>query len=211
MRDCLSDETMAAYVDGRLASDERRSVESHLVRCDRCLQEVALLKRVTDSRESFAGIQIPEHVWARAEALIAERLSRRAPLIDLVARVAKDWVSVVRTTGEILTPDLQPVPARGRSRPGKNIFVRKTAGEADVIIELESKGDRPILRILLTNADTREPLHGVRVDLAGPSGPETRFSERGLADFGPREPGRYRISIEDLGDVALGLETTTAT
>ncbi|MCK4547621.1 MAG: zf-HC2 domain-containing protein [Candidatus Eisenbacteria sp.] len=207
MTKCISDEAMAAYVDGRIDPEERRRIESHLVRCDRCIEQIAVLKRVTDSRESLAGVRIPDRVLARAEALIAERFGRRVSVLDLVVRVAEGLVSVVKTTGEVLSPDLCPVPARGRKKRGKNVFVKQRAGTADVIVEMESRGDHPTLRVFLENTETQEPLDGVRVNLKGPAGMESRFAEQGLADFGPKTAGQYRIEIEDVGEVSLEIQS----
>ena len=108
MTECLSDETMAAYVDGRLEAADRSAVETHLVHCHRCLDQVALLKRVINQEGALAGLEVPEAVLARAEALIAERFGRRPALMDLAVRIAGNLVEVLRTTGEVLTPRATP-------------------------------------------------------------------------------------------------------
>lgn len=203
MDGCLSGERLAAYVDGRLDPEEREVVESHVARCDRCLEEVALLMRVVGEEARLADTPVPERVVARAEALIAERC-RRPSILELVVKLKEDLVAVIRTTGEILSGELaQPVPVRGRARPAKRALVRKTVEDTDATVEVESRPGAPVIRVMLESTETHEPRHGVRVDLAGPSETETRFTESGLADFGPREPGCYRIGIEDLGHVDL--------
>jgi len=215
MTECLSDETTAAYVDGRLEEADRRAVETHLVHCDRCLEQVALLKRVMDQEAALAGLEIPDAVLARAEALIAERFGRRPAVMDLAVRIAGSLVDVLRTTGEILTPDPAPVPVRGRRRKGGCARVHKRVENHDLVVEVESRASRPVLRVLLSQAETRLPVHGVRVVLSRASDSETRFTdsetrftERGLADFGPRDPGHYRIGIEDVGDVDIDIESS---
>ncbi len=207
MAECISDEMMAAYVDGRLEPAERRSIETHLVGCNRCLEELTLLKQVADQETSLAGVRIPAAVLARAEQLIAERFGRRESIIDLAVRVAGNLVEVLRTTGEALTPELTPVPVRGRRRQGRRALVRKRVEDLDLIVEVESRDGEPVLRVLLGRADTDRPVHGVRIDLSSSSESETRFTENGLADFGPRKPDHYRIRIEDIGDVDLQIET----
>ena len=42
---CLTDETMAAYVDGNLPGEERVSAEKHLAECFKCRRLVALIIR----------------------------------------------------------------------------------------------------------------------------------------------------------------------
>jgi hypothetical protein len=208
MKDCMSDEMMAAYVDGRMNQRERQHVESHLARCDHCIEQLAILKQIVDSGDALAGVKIPDRVLARAEALIAERFGPKASILNVVVRLAEGLVSVVRTTGEVLSPDLAPVPVRGRKDRCKNVFVRTRAGAADVIVEVDSRGTDPVLRVLLREADTEALLDGVRVDLAGPEGPESRFAEQGLVDFGPRRPGKYRMEIEDAGGVNLEINSS---
>ncbi len=207
MTECLSDETLAAYVDGRVDASERRSVETHLVRCDRCLEQVALLKRVSDDEAAFADLTVPPAVLARARALIAERFGPRTSIVDLVVRIAGSVVEVLRTTGEMLAPDPASAAVRGRRKPGRRALVRKRVGDLDLIIEVESRDGEPVLRILLNRPETGHPVHGVRVDLAGSSDSETRFTEKGLADFGPRRPDRYRVRIEDVGDIDLEIQS----
>jgi hypothetical protein len=208
MKDCIPDEIIAAYVDGQVNPEERERVESHLVHCDLCIEQLALLKQAVDSSEMFAQLKIPDRILARAEALIAERFGHKASILDVVVRLAEGLVSVVKTTGEVLSPDLAPVPVRGRRDRGRNIFVRTRAGSADVIVEVDSRGADPVLRVLLREAETEALLDGVRVDLAGPEGPESRFAQQGLVDFGPRRPGKYRMEIEDAGGVNLEISTS---
>jgi anti-sigma factor RsiW len=43
--ECPSEETLAAFVDGGLTAEERRSVEEHLEDCAKCRTLVALVLR----------------------------------------------------------------------------------------------------------------------------------------------------------------------
>lgn len=207
MKECLSDETVAAYVDSRLNDQDRRLVESHLLKCDRCLEQIALLKQVTDACARGEEVSIPERVLARADALITERC--RPSVLDVVFGFTRDLVSILRTTGEVFSgPIVHPVPVRGPGRPARRALVRKTVAKYDLMVEVESSTPHPVVRIILRESESQEPIHGTRVKLTGPSGTETRFTEEGLADFGPREPAHYRIEIEGVGDVDLEITPT---
>lgn len=208
MHDCLSDETVAAYVDDRLKTEDRRAVESHLVECDRCLEQVAFLKQVTDAHARGEEISIPEGVLAGADTLIAERCRRS--VLEAVFGFTRDLVTVLRTTGEVFSgPVTQPMPVRGARHPAKRALVKETVGNLSLVVEVESSTPCPVVRIILTESESQQPVHGTRVNLIGPSGPETRFTEEGLADFGPREPAHYRIEIEGVGDVDLEITSKT--
>jgi anti-sigma factor RsiW len=205
MVECISDETLSAYVDDRLNAEERSAVESHLARCSRCFEHLVLLKRVVDARESFADLQIPEHVLAKARGLIEERCRRPKSILELVVRLQKDLVSLVQTTGELLLPTPEPVPVRGHRRSDRSMLAHTIVEDTDVTVEVESRSGRPVLRVMLKEVETGRPPSATRVDLSGPGGPETRFSEQGLADFGERKPGHYVLRIEDIGDVEVGI------
>jgi anti-sigma factor RsiW len=72
---CPTDETLAAYIDGRLSGDARARVEEHLVTCDACH---AVWQGVAEFRESEAAMDAPNVVrgrfgrrWAVAAAAAA--------------------------------------------------------------------------------------------------------------------------------------------
>lgn len=53
---------LAEYVDGTLASDQRRSVEAHLRSCNRCVSEVAAAKKARDALTSLGEVAAPAGV-----------------------------------------------------------------------------------------------------------------------------------------------------
>lgn len=202
---CPTDETMAAYVDHRLSHDARRAVEAHLARCDACLEHVVLLQQAAGDLEALEKTPVPEAVSARARALLADRLRRPAPFLDLVVRAAGNVLEILRTTGESLAPELSPVPVRGPAGKTSRVLARSRAGDLEIIVELESRGTAPTLRVLLSDSNTGERPDGLRIDLDGPEGRETRYVEQGLAEFDRRPAGVHLLHIEETGDVRVEL------
>ena len=47
---CPSSDELAAYIDGRVEGEKRDAIESHLSRCDSCLDTVLILKRMERER-----------------------------------------------------------------------------------------------------------------------------------------------------------------
>src|SRR5688500_3010081 len=53
---CPGEETIAAYVAGQLARDERDAVDSHLDTCSACQEVVAALAKLSPAREPIAPV-----------------------------------------------------------------------------------------------------------------------------------------------------------
>ena len=65
-RDCLNEESIAAFVERALSSEGNRSVEEHLAGCDFCLEHLVFLVR-TESKELP---EVPPYLLNRVNALL---------------------------------------------------------------------------------------------------------------------------------------------
>src|SRR5262249_14842795 len=66
-RACANVTQLAAYVDGGLDAQARKSLESHIADCKSCLEQLSFLLR---SDESAAKIEVPAEFVARAKSLV---------------------------------------------------------------------------------------------------------------------------------------------
>lgn len=96
---CADDTRLAAYVDGGLEANARRSLESHLADCTACLQKVSFLMQATDWG---APADAPGWLVNKARELVPE--SRRV-------RVWFDWRWATASAAAILVIGLLAVLA----------------------------------------------------------------------------------------------------
>jgi tetratricopeptide (TPR) repeat protein len=125
---CLDDDTLAAFVDGRLSPDERAQVESHVAECDDCYTLLAEVLHTADDLEAelpntsnqrapsaASVINLPtaaEPAVQQRKALVAAGvflalaasailfLSRPAdPLAPMVEIVGAERLTIARPTG----------------------------------------------------------------------------------------------------------------
>jgi hypothetical protein len=64
--DHLTDEQLARYLEGSLAGEERNRAEGHMASCPRCLDTVAVSRKVLGPRRTLRA-----HRWAAAAAAVA--------------------------------------------------------------------------------------------------------------------------------------------
>lgn len=67
---CPEDIEIAAYADGRLAGNEKLSIERHLADCESCLGQVAFLARI---RYSEVPVAVPGPLLARAREIAGRK------------------------------------------------------------------------------------------------------------------------------------------
>ncbi len=65
-------ELLAAYLDDELTAQQRRDVEAHLARCQRCQKELETLKRAQDSlrtmfKSSTVKVDPPPGAWQQLQ------------------------------------------------------------------------------------------------------------------------------------------------
>lgn len=85
---CPEFAALGAYAEGKLATDERQSVTTHLSACGRCTADLAALVSELAGVEAEAEVQVPAELLARARALVpahspAPALAARSDRTDL--------------------------------------------------------------------------------------------------------------------------------
>jgi anti-sigma factor RsiW len=131
VQDALGD-----YVDGTLAGDARRDVESHLRQCPACAVLADDLARIRQLAASLERLQPPLGAWARIarEARLPGRFERRPPAWKL-------WVPVAAAASVILAVALAYVLVRRPAAPPAATTASAPAG---------SRSDRPELQTVAT-------------------------------------------------------------
>ena len=96
---CLSDDEVAAYVDGAVRPDLRKRIEEHLARCGDCLHNVAELKHLVGA--ASAAVKMPAAALARAESIVERELSPRG---EMIAESMSCWHSRAASAGSSRPP-----------------------------------------------------------------------------------------------------------
>lgn len=102
-KDCISAETMTAYLHDLLPVEEKTKVESHLDLCDACLRELTSLAKMEAQLEQSSVEPLPDPLRKKVEALLREKESKKEPIAQVVGRLVTDSIQFVR--------DLLPRPS----------------------------------------------------------------------------------------------------
>jgi anti-sigma factor RsiW len=206
---CLSDDQVAAYVDGVIAPDLRRRIEEHLDRCSLCLNNVSELKQLVTS-DATLGASLPAAALARAESIIADRLADRAdalPELDVILALKSGVCKILETTGRLLAPGrMAPVTVRRGDRPAPTPKVAKSMSGYLVTLEAVAAEGAVQPRITIVEEASSATPDGTRAKLYAAGSSETKYSRAGRITFSPVKPGDYTIEIEDVGRIRLAVQ-----
>jgi tetratricopeptide (TPR) repeat protein len=97
---CLSSETLGAFAEGRLATEERDAVIAHLDSCARCREEVALLADFVDADAAAPARRRPAW-WAAAAAAIVVAIAAIALWRSVPGRDARPIAPLIAASAEL--------------------------------------------------------------------------------------------------------------
>jgi anti-sigma factor RsiW len=205
---CLSDDEVAAYVDGAVKRDLRKRIEEHLAQCSTCLHSVVELKHLVSA--AHAQEKLPAAALARAESIVERTRSRASetlPELDIVLALKSGICKILETTGEVLRPGrLAPVTVRGERRTAPSPRVAQSLSAHLVTLELVSAKQGVEPRLTIVEEASAERPDGIKAKLRGPDASDTKYSRAGKIGFSPVGPGTYRIEIEKIGRIRLDIQ-----
>jgi hypothetical protein len=156
---CIKDETVADYLEGRLPEEERQAVEEHLSECDRCLEAVVSCTGLSRDGALDPHDPVPEKVTE--DAIQALKALDRGPLLDRMSEKLRRKLSEMTGFAESLWPryGLALAPVRGFRKVVTEdlVLIRKAFSGFEAEIEIE--------KVKATHADVR-----VTVKVKGPDG-----------------------------------------
>ncbi len=196
---CLSDETIAEFVDGLLTGKESAAVEDHLSVCLSCQELVSAHQSVRQRQESGEMMDVPTEMMQNAKNLIREK---NEDVLELLVRFSENMFEAIRTTGEVLW---------GPGVQSDYVLRADTAGPAQVLVVQK---DFAAFRVEATVSREENDLHNVFVRLHSksqkPFSASTNVSlwqdrneleshpvSRGEISFRKIKPGAYHLRIED--------------
>jgi hypothetical protein len=201
---CLTDEEMAAYVDGVVGPTLRPQVEEHLARCRLCLHKVAELKRLVGAGGPVTR-PVPAGILARVEMLIEAR-TRGLHDFGITAALKEGVLKILETTGNLLTPRRpSTVALRGRPPAGLSPRIGKSLSGYSVTVELVPARDTVQPVITLVDEAAGERPDGIKVSLRSSEGCETRYTHDGNVVFTSIGHGAFTMDIEGIGRIDLDI------
>lgn len=192
--DCPYAETMASYLDKTLGGKELELVESHLVRCDACLDQVLLC--------------------STAPQPIASPEKSPTPAVDLIIRFLRQTVEIIKGLGEI---EILPTPAALAVRSSGNdcgaprsLRFKKKFNGLSVEVEIEkTNNDKAEIRVEPSMGD--KLIENARITLLrGGRELASEISRSGSVLFEEVEIKDHEIRLtrqgQTIGEIALAME-----
>lgn len=199
---CLTDDEVAAYVDGAVKPGLRKRIEDHLLRCNSCLHGVAELKQIL-SPERMAEVALPAAARARAESIIELRTAD-VPEMAITLALKKGLCRILETTGNLLLPgNLAPAAVRSETQPCPSPRVAKSLSGYLVTLELVTRKQETLPRIWIVEESSSDRPDGIKAKSYTEGACETKYSRAGKVSFSPIKPGACLIEIEDIGRIRL--------
>lgn len=194
---CLDEEVLASYLSGLLTGDAKENLEAHLATCTMCLDDLVAVHKAVEDK----GVErVPQRVIDRAMSLVSPS-QRGEELLDLVVRVVKDTVELVRTSGQlILSP--APVGVRGRPKPSQTsiLQVEKEMGRFKVTVEVERVETELCQVAVRVRQEGGRPADGIRLSLVSGGREQASYlTRKGEVVFDPIPQGDYNLAISDSG------------
>ena len=202
---CLTDDEVAAYVDGAVKPNLRKRIEDHLLKCNSCLHGIAELKQLL-SPERRAEVTLPAAARARAESMI-ERKTADVPEMAITLALKKGICRILETTGNLLLPgNLAPAPVRSEAQPSPSPRVAKSLSGYLVTLELVTRKQETQPRLWIVEESSSGRPDGIKAKLYAEGACETKYSRAGKVSFSPLRPGLCLIEIEDIGRIRLEVQ-----
>jgi hypothetical protein len=195
---CLDEESLAVYLSGGLEEGQRCEVESHLVACPFCLDDLVGAQRAAQAGDNGTA---PNRVLAKASALI--RGNRSAPhFLELVVQLARDSLNLISTSGElVLSTAPLAIRSKGKSPVGATLQVAKDLDKFRVIVEVE-RTEGELCRVTVNVTPMAGTLaDGLRLSLlSGDREQASYLTRQGTVIFDRVPPDEYQVMVYESGN-----------
>ncbi len=204
---CPSFETLIDFVDGRLSTEEGRSVDGHLAGgCEECASTVAWYTGTLLTMSSDTAVDPPRWVTKRAVNLFADAkaAAERRGLRGLLSRIRASLVfdSLVGSAA------LEPVAMRRGASDSRQLLYSASSFDVDLLVAPGPVPDRLLVtgQVLASDDTDFQTVAGLMVELehAGRVTAVAETSEFGEFTFREIEPGTYEVRfVSDGREIVL--------
>lgn len=199
---CLSRAAILAYANECLEKNQLKLVESHLEKCDNCLNSLIELQK-TMALPLEVEFDVPAVMSAHEEAK-----KSGGAILEIVLKVKNDILELISQTGELLSLTPQFGTVRGEEQETEqSIAIRKDIKDKDLSIEItinrELVENQNNVKVSLMRLSTEEFIQEIDVALSGKGVSQRRQTNKdGIAEFYCTKQGTYDINIAG-ADVSL--------
>jgi hypothetical protein len=196
---CPDDESLASYLTGLYSEHAEEGMERHLVDCSLCLEDLVAVYKASQDKEAEG---VPQGIIDRVMALVPPTQGEQG-LLDLVVRLAKGSLELMRTSGQWVDPFATArVGIRGRPKPSESsiLQVEKEIGKFKVAVEVELVETGLCQVVVRFKGEEGRPAEGIRVSLISGAREQASYLTRlGEAVFDRIPLGEYNLAISDSG------------
>jgi hypothetical protein len=161
-RECIGEETLMDYIEGRLSEKARSKIEQHLSGCDICLEELSVAGKMIRDHCLFDSTSaeldsVPEHVTRRAVESVKAFRDKSLPnkISEFTRSVLSKWQDSLSELLPFQTPAMATVRGSKTVIAEGLVVLRKSFSDLDAEIEIEKKGqDRASIRVMLSKDDS---------------------------------------------------------
>lgn len=149
--DCISNQTMLNYLDGKLSSKEKNNVEVHIESCELCKDEFEGLKSMTDRNKlpeivSDLNLQISMITHKRKKHALFPQVSAMAAIVLLLVGFAWFFFYIIHLSPESL----------GKKEMAQALEAQKEKEEIQKFIDENKVNPNVEIDITLKKAETKE-------------------------------------------------------
>jgi len=211
--ECLTEESMACFFDGKLLGEELNMFNEHILSCKKCA--MTLKHNITISRTMKEEVSVPPHLEKLAKSLVSEEAGLN--IFDLVINFTNESIELIRTTGNVLMgPELVPAHAFRSSGENDKLSneIKITKALSDVIAEIgieKQRLDLANIVVRLTEKETNKKAKEIRVSLIKDDRElQSYLVENGKVKFEEVKASDYKIYLTK-DEKKIGLITITIT
>jgi len=189
------EETLVCFIEGRLPAEEAERLKAHLVRCDDCMEAIALSMQAAEMSEEEPSADLLE----RVRKMLAFEL--KPSILEIVLRLKEKASEIISTTGDVLVGQELVPAAVLRSRSIKDfkdeVTILKDFFDIRAEIKIENMGANAFnLSILVKHRITQKVLKDLRVALIKDNTElESYLTDAGLVTFEHVLAGKYTVEI----------------
>jgi hypothetical protein len=192
---CFSKAAILAYAKECLNENQLKLVESHLEKCDNCLNELINLQR---SMALQPDLELDISALKQEQTDVAEP---KTDVLTIILKLKDNIFELIRHTGELLSLTPQYDVVRGKEiKAEDSIVIRKDFKDKDLSIEITMNKElvdyENNVKISLMKLSTEEFVPGVSVSITGKNiHQQGKTDDNGIIEFYCHIKGKYDISI----------------
>lgn len=201
LQDHPQEETIVAFLNGRLSQIDAKRLEDHLIGCQSCVEAVEV--QIKLSRGTDLVNFVPEELKSWAKNLV---MAQNNAVLEIILKLKGKVWEVLSTNGDILLGQ-ELVPALVlRSRKKENfkdeVTILKDFKDIRVEIKIENRADGIFdLIVMARDKHTQRAIKDLRFSLIrNELELESYFADSGKITFEHVLLGRYTVEISNLND-----------